>query len=556
MARPDDAAIRFPCPQCFGRLKATAAQAGTQRRCPVCQWVCEVPTSSRAMKPQESYVVDESTGPAAGADKTYISITCPVCSARMYAELDMVGQEVTCPDCDTPTVVPAPQEVDRTVGQAAVAVEPGEGYALTDEVDVGRSADVEYFPLTCPRCDTLIKATRAQIGEEIVCPDCQVPMTVSAPPEKPSRRTPTTEQGDEYAVREEAAGATDASAAPQPALVAVVCSRCETRLHVDADQVGEAIVCPDCDQLIEVQPPLPERAPDPSDEDVGEYGVSEPNIASRPVSSMAGLRRQSKPGASCVEDRFTAPHRPPRRPLLLGVFNFPWYANCWHRWLVLCGSGIVVSLLAYQAFSFANVESIFHWIISLALTGLTFAFGMMWTVTVLVHCIAIVEETSAGNDKIESWPDVLFLDWCGVCFFIVNSLAVTGLPGFVVAELSEYKGAMFMVPIGISWWLLFPFVFLSMLECNSRFAPFSPLVARSLFNAWTAWLGFWVEATLFVGAVGWLLWQARDLPPSLLTVLFPLVLSTVLMIYFRLLGRLAWCCDDAAAKAEPEDDDD
>ena len=55
MARPDETSIRFPCPHCFARLRASPAQAGTQRRCPMCQWVSEVPTQSRALKPQEGY---------------------------------------------------------------------------------------------------------------------------------------------------------------------------------------------------------------------------------------------------------------------------------------------------------------------------------------------------------------------------------------------------------------------------------------------------------------------------------------------------------------------
>ncbi|MGA2255292.1 MAG: hypothetical protein ABSG53_11570, partial [Thermoguttaceae bacterium] len=58
-----------------------------------------------------------------------------------------------------------------------------------------------------------------------------------------------------------------------------------------------------------------------------------------------------------------------------------------------------------------------------------------------------------------------------------------------------------------------------------------------------AWIGFYLETTLLLAVAGGITIAAM-LPGSFLlgVPLVAVTVVTVLMIYFRLLGRLAWCC--------------
>ena len=289
MAKPDDSSVRFPCPRCFTRLKASLAQAGTKRRCPRCQRVFEVPATSRGLTAHEGYAVNKGMDRSPAADPRYIAVGCPVCSTRMYATEDQVGRELVCPDCDTVVLVPPPAEAEKEKirrGSSGVEVEE---YALCDDVAAdalpsgSRPADPRYIPVTCPVCDTLMKVAEDQIGQQIVCPDCRVPTIVAPPAETPAReRGPAIlaigEVG-EYAIRDEDRP-TAGSPAAHPSYVAVVCPLCNTRLHALQEQVGQEIVCPDCNTTMVVPPPAetPPKRKGPGDIAAGgaeEYALRE-----------------------------------------------------------------------------------------------------------------------------------------------------------------------------------------------------------------------------------------------------------------------------------------
>jgi len=83
---------------------------------------------------------------------------------------EQAGQRIPCPACDgmlkVPVAIPSP-DVTGSASAGQVAVE-------------GAGSDVQ-FALICPQCQATLRATSAQIGEEIVCSDCLEGVRVEAP---------------------------------------------------------------------------------------------------------------------------------------------------------------------------------------------------------------------------------------------------------------------------------------------------------------------------------------------------------------------------------------
>ena len=132
--------------------------------------VLKVPPETPPPKPREEYPLREGSGPPPTTDQAYIAVVCPVCNTRMHAAKDRVGREMLCPDCHTPVVVSPPAEAKRR--RPAVPVEE---YPLREEADWAargsRPADQVHVPVTCPVCNTRMKAGEDQVGREMVCPD-------------------------------------------------------------------------------------------------------------------------------------------------------------------------------------------------------------------------------------------------------------------------------------------------------------------------------------------------------------------------------------------------
>ncbi len=553
MSRSDHASVRFPCPRCFARLKASATQAGTRRRCPQCQWVFDVPTEDRGVEPHEVYGFSHGTPSSPAAEQTYIAVDCPVCGTRLAATEDQVGQRMACPDCHTEVVVPAAEAgpVEDRQRPPDVSVE---GYALSDEVDADesrrgpRAADQTYIPVTCPLCDTLMKVAENQVGREVVCPDCQVPTIVRRPAEAPAAKKPIDAgQGGEYGLREQS----DRPAASSPefsSLTAVVCLRCGTRLHVAADRVSEEMACPDCDDVMIVAPPPAKRKHDPRDDDVGEYELREtdegPAVADRrlPRQPDAASPRRSAPGQT-----------PPRWLFFSGVFGIPVHRNTWPRFLALSCWAMVAPWLGVVA-SAIERDNLFSWLSQMLLTTLAGMIGFFWAMVTSVHCLTILQETAAGNDQIESWPGGLFLDWIAQCLYVFNSLLLSILVGVILAWAvgPDHPWAWLLLLGGVL--VLFPVTLLSMLETGSALIPFSRPVWGSLFSVWRAWGLFHLETIAMLLPAGWIVRQTWALMTLLGVVVSSMATVAMAMIYFRLLGRLAYRCSETFARAsQPAD---
>jgi DNA-directed RNA polymerase subunit RPC12/RpoP len=482
---PSETFIHFGCPHCTGPLKAPATHVGRQQRCPLCQWAVEVPQEGWPAH-VEQYDLHDDSRPTA-TSQPEIAVGCPVCHTRMTAPETQIGQQIVCPDCGTRVVIPPKAEpVPRK------PMVPLEAYALCED----------YDPASFP--SGIQQEGRACGASE--------------------RSDPT-----EY--------------------IAVYCGLCGTLIQATPDQAGREVTCPDCGRPVLVPPPVPKPRHDPLDEIDGEYDLAKGGETfERPLPTF----RPPWAGTARAEGRLPSERpAPPRWPLLSGVFNFPCYRTTWMRWLSLSACAAPIAYLAYAGWCFARgigagagMAGLGPMIVGLMFTSMAVCMAVAWFAVMSVNLLAIVWDTAAGNDIVESWPDAFgFIDWAGSTFFVINSAALAALAGLGLGWLMDCGNlpgwsARIAVPLA-----LFPPLLISMLEMNSATAPFSPAVCRSLVSNWRAWVGFYLETTFLLAAAGGVL-AAVPLPgkPLLEMFLAAAVIVATLMIYFRLLGRLAWCC--------------
>ncbi len=517
--------------------------------------------------PRELYEIDDRAA-ATGPDRpSYILVICPTCNTRIHAAADQLGQPINCPDCDTQTFV-LPPEPPESEPQETAPNEVVEEYALADEVEHAPGevlpAEQTYFPVHCPKCNTLMKFSEEQVGQEAVCPDCLVPLTVPPAPEGRVERDLDLWSADLNA--DERAGRTGRSSveegprgsAGDREYILAVCPVCNTRLHPTFDQVGRQIVCPDCEKPFVVQPPK-QRPP------ARRAKAHDPDEASESprVRVVDDYRRLDKDGEISEVEQPEPVGRTrlrrsnvPDRPFLSGVFTFPFYSGCWPRWLGLSLGLWGVLYLMMNALECAALGGKYL-PFAMIYCGMAGICGVVWGFTSIGFGVAVLRDTAAGNDQIEDWPSFNFLDWWGDCFFVINSAALCALLelglSWALGESALVGGLMIAVSLG-----LFPVFFLSMVEAQTPMDPFSLPIWKSLFTVWSAWGAFYVMTTLltFLIALGW--WQIGMIHPYSGMVFGAIVVVPGMMIYFRLLGRLAWCCqrkselDNLAAEDDEE----
>ena len=196
---------------------------------------------------------------------------------------------------------------------------------------------------------------------------------------------------------------------------------------------------------------------------------------------------------------------------------------------------------------------VFGGVLGGVLAGLgAIVFACVFAVLAAIHGLTIVTETSAGNDRIESWPDLgLFLNWVGNLFYVFNAAVLC----LALAQLLNWlvPGAHAAI-VGVTTFLLFPILLLCELEANSAFLPVSRLVFTSLWRQGRCWLLYYAEsACLLLAAAAFVAFAGPLMGRTVGTALVGALFAAVAMIYFRLLGRLAWHCSiEAEDEPAPE----
>jgi len=154
--------------------------------------------------------------------------------------------------------------------------------------------------------------------------------------------------------------------------------------------------------------------------------------------------------------------------------------------------------------------------------------------------LAVLKESSEGNDRLYHPPGPVFVDWAGEFFYVVFAAAMSIAPGMLLWKFApNLPAGVGPAAAAIGGMGLFPVFLLSQLENGSPMEFFSPKLAGTLLKRPRQWLLFYTETVLVVGGsaaaiVGLSLLSPNTLPASVL------LAAGASFLYFRLLGRLAW----------------
>ncbi len=397
-----------------------------------------------------------------------------------------------------------------------------------------KAAD-DFIPVVCPTCHTRLSPRWDQAGKKIVCPDCGTKLRIPWPKSLPPKRSPEAKPVDAYAVKE--------SAKPKEAErfaedhILVVCSTCHTRLHPRWDQAGKKVICPDCGTKLRIpwpKAPTPKQGPTP--EQIGEYGVGE---AIKPVYAPT----QFLSAQALVYARPVPP--PPRWTFFSGVFPFPWYRDNVSKWVYLSIGLLITGEVVAAALALSGVGGGVGSVGAFAVVGVGFfvlpiAWLTIWTFSYAAACcLAVLEETAAGNDEI-NWPEGGWREWLWKFLYTGYLLSLVGLAATGIGLLVRYQTGLFWPPFFATIFVLYPFALLSSLEANSIWVVISPVILKSLFKLIWAWFMFYLEVAVLAAPVAGLFFFLYLRHPFWTVLIAAPLVSALLLLYARLLGRLAW----------------
>jgi hypothetical protein len=350
--------------------------------------------------------------------------------------------------------------------------------------------------------------------------------SAGAAPPKPASRLSRPERGD----------ADDESTS---AFVKLECPTCHELINARVETTPGSAPCPFCETMVSV----PDRktvagwqaakiAPR-NTEAIGEYatGAVVPTLAMRPGSvfdKLAEIRREVAPP-------------PPRWTFFSGVFTFPWRQEVHIRWAYMTVGFTAIAIIGLVlkgiASSFSGIGS-----------GVAVAFFMLpiiWVSFMTLSftaacCLCVLESTAAGLDRIEAWPDPQWKEWMAQLIYLGWIGAIPLAASYGLACLAGLAGARIELAFPGFLFVLYPIALMSALEANSIWVPLTLPVLLSLFRWWWAWLSFYILTGLLAAGLGAVFLYSLSSSQDLLQLLLGPLVAAAALIYFRLLGRLAW----------------
>ncbi len=356
-----------------------------------------------------------------------------------------------------------------------------------------------------------------------------------------------------------------------------------------SEDVGRDVQCPDCHHIFEIkQQKLESPAPQPPlDEDEDEYGLKasedDPNDARKAIGQSIysqaekELREQAArqdlhkrtPGA--FEERKARyrdeddeeKEKKPRENLTPADYD-P------RDKLVEFPIAFTPKELKRDMLMLADVGLLMRWVFLSIFTGLTiyfttlaiyhanyeppnfasYFFSLMLTIfSVLIgagtlsylgsHFLFLVMSISSGLDDWD-WPESGLFERLAETLFLVLALLITAVP---FGALSTMNSAL-AIPSLLITFLLFPLVYLCMLDQGAPYLPWSNSIVSSLLRIPMKWLLFYAATFILLvvcGAIAYLVFRLAGWE-QLAYVALPagVLLVGYLLVYALWLGRLGW----------------
>jgi len=393
------------------------------------------------------------------------------------------------------------------------------------------------------------------VGLKAKCPDCGRLTKVPPPPKPRPKKTPEAMHGQQYGVwGVDEAPTTKEIAARQPKYYPVWCRVCDTLMHAQAEQVGEKLACPDCGaKTLFKKLPVEQEAQSALVADGEEYQLDEMvELPKRPVYRPPQARDVSEydPHGEALRQEYRDRGVMPKNPLIGGVYKMVIRSPLPEVTIVLA---VMLALeIWFVANAMANVGGMMLALVMVSYATTAF-FGVLSLMAASAFWLAVLKESSEGNDRLYHPPGTVFLDWAGECFYVVFAGALAVAPGMLLWRFAPgLPNGAGPAAVVTSWLGLFPIFLLSQLENGSPLEFFSPKLARTLLKRPGQWFLFYAETALLLGGGAAAIVGLQLLSPSLLAVSV-LIAAGASFLYFRLLGRLAWWLAESLAVDEEDE---
>jgi hypothetical protein len=227
---------------------------------------------------------------------------------------------------------------------------------------------------------------------------------------------------------------------------------------------------------------------------------------------------------------------PPRWPMLSGVFTFPFYLGALAAWMF-----ITLGLMA-------TGWLLLFWLGPGAVLGLDSArlFGIPTCTAGLLTlgyaascCLIIIEQTANGWNAIEVSPEGNWKEWV----WNYAHLATIGLQALMVgAAVRLATSSPSWFPLFAGTFVAFPIVLLGALAAEGAWVPLAiTKVLCSVPRLFPTWLLFYLETAVLIVGWTWLVATGFEQQPWFTPLYGAPVLAMVILIYARLVGRLAAC---------------
>lgn len=356
-----------------------------------------------------------------------------------------------------------------------------------------------YIPVECDLCGTRMHATEDQIGQKLACVDCGREQVVAKPPVRVSKasRAVAVDDAEVFDLREIAAEAMVEGALSS-------CPHCGGKLRSSTSQADGHLFCQLCGQSIQL-------------DGGGDEDAAQP--APRRAPTLAD-------GASLIWP---------------GVLTFPFKRGARGR---LIATSLVFAITAWLiefafGYAFFGGGSIGEVLVGVCLflgAALPLIGGIVFLAAVL---LAILEDTAWENDDDVTWPDAVWIDWYQRVLVLINAVTFSAAPGIVTATVLRFDVREFYLAISASMFFLLPIILLSLEENNTMSEPFSKAVWKFAANAWWLWGLFYVLTALLIAVAFGAVWLLDSSGSFWKTYIASAVVIVGLMIYFRMMGRLA-----------------
>lgn len=412
-----------------------------------------------------------------------------------------------------------------------------------------RAPEPEFIKLFCPTCEELHTIELAARPQKVACSFCEAPIQVpsleQALRHRVKKRAPTPQEVGEYAIAETkpsapaGKGAIERTgAAPPSPTIIVECPHCHERLETVAGNRPGQVECTFCQASVPVpardahknwkQRPVKPRSP----QEIGTYQAAP---ASKPTPLRMHLFDR------LAEIRSEPIPAPPRWTFFSGVFNFPWRSDVLPRWIWLSIGLAVPSLIAMLLATGFGVHVGGLVVVALGFLVMPMFWILLWTLSYAAGCaICIIEATAAGIDRIEAWPEPNWKEWMLQLIYLTWIAAAPTVAAYGIAKLSETQGGPFWPVLCGGFFLMFPIVLLSAMEANSPWVLLSLPVLKSLFVVCGGWLTFYLLTGTLLTLVAVLAGFLQERSILLAGIILGPPVAAAILIYARLLGRLAW----------------